>query len=81
MVSINDIVKFTETFAPLSTQCEWDNSGLLVNTKRDIEKVLLCLDITKDVVEEAKRKIAGHVGYIGIANISKIVDKYFYLDS
>lgn len=55
MVSINDIVKFTETFAPLSTQCEWDNSGLLVNAKRDIEKVLLCLDITNDVVEEAKK--------------------------
>ena len=32
-------------------------------------------------VEEAKRKIAGHVGYIRIANISKIVYKYFYLNS
>ena len=54
MVSINDIIKFTETFAPLSTQCEWDNSGLLVNTKRGVTKALLCLDITNEVVEEAK---------------------------
>ncbi len=54
MVSINDIINFTETFAPLSTQCEWDNSGLLVNTKRGVTKVLLCLDITKDVVTEAE---------------------------
>ena len=31
-------------------------------------------------VEETKRKLAGHAGYIGIANIERIVDKYFYLD-
>lgn len=55
MVSLNEIIKFTESFAPLCTQCEWDNSGLLVSAEdKNITKVLLCLDITKAVVNEAK---------------------------
>ncbi len=55
MTKVLDIINFTETFAPLSTQCEWDNSGLLVgNLDTQITKVLVCLDITHAVVEEAK---------------------------
>ena len=55
MTKVLDIINFTETFAPLNTQCEWDNSGLLVGNKdTEVKKVLLCLDITHAVVEEAK---------------------------
>lgn len=54
MATTTEILKFIDSFAPISTQCEWDNSGLLVNAQNDdIKKVLLCLDITKAVVEEA----------------------------
>ena len=55
MTKVLDIINFTETFAPLDTQCEWDNSGLLVgNSNTEITKVLVCLDITHAVVKEAK---------------------------
>ena len=56
MVTINDILNFTETFAPLHTQMDFDNSGLLVGDKdTTVTKVLVVLDITNEVVEEAKK--------------------------
>lgn len=54
MITVNDILNFTETFAPLNTQMEFDNSGLLVgdgDTK--VTKALVTLDITNEVVDEA----------------------------
>ena len=54
MITTKDIIDFTETFAPLDTQMDFDNSGLLVgdfDTK--ITKVLVTLDITNEVMEEA----------------------------
>lgn len=55
MTTVNDILKYTETFAPLCTAADFDNCGVLVgNTTQEVTKVLLALDITKDVVEEAK---------------------------
>ncbi len=54
MATTTEIFEFLNSFAPVSTQCEWDNSGLLVKaSKNDVKKVLLCLDITNDVVKEA----------------------------
>lgn len=56
MTLIKDILNYTETIAPLSTQAPWDNSGLLVGSPDlKVSKVLLCLDITKSVVAEAKK--------------------------
>lgn len=57
MNSLKDIFSFTETFAPLSLAEEWDNPGILIgNEDTPVSKVLLSLDITNDVVNEAKRK-------------------------
>ena len=45
---------------PFSRQENWDNSGLLINTGKKSEKVLVCLDVTEDVIlkaEEAEAKI------------------------
>ena len=45
---------------PFSRQENWDNSGLLINTGKKSEKVLVCLDVTEDVIlkaEEAGAKI------------------------
>ncbi|MDR0918048.1 MAG: Nif3-like dinuclear metal center hexameric protein [Oscillospiraceae bacterium] len=50
---IKEIYNFIETFAPFKLSSNYDNTGILVNTNRDIKKILLSLDITKDVVKEA----------------------------
>lgn len=56
MTTINDIINYFETFAPLSTQMDFDNSGLLIGDKSTtVTKVLLALDITADVVLEADK--------------------------
>ena len=54
MQKIKDILNYTETFAPLDTQMDFDNSGLLIGSiDESVSKVLLTLDITNSVVEEA----------------------------
>ncbi len=54
MTTIRDIMDFTEGFAPLSTAADFDNCGLLVgNADTPVSKVLLALDITPEVIEEA----------------------------
>ncbi len=53
MTTLKNIQETLETIAPLSLQCDWDNSGLLVDAYQPIERVLLCLDVTNEVVEEA----------------------------
>ncbi|MCI1720162.1 MAG: Nif3-like dinuclear metal center hexameric protein [Bacteroidales bacterium] len=52
-----DIAGAVEKFAPLSTQVEWDNSGFSVGDPQAVvHKVLIALDCTLDVVEEAVEK-------------------------
>ncbi len=54
MTYIKDIIKYTETFAPLETAMDFDNCGLLVGSDNtSVSKVLVALDITHKVVEEA----------------------------
>ncbi|MCR5265760.1 MAG: Nif3-like dinuclear metal center hexameric protein [Cyanobacteria bacterium RUI128] len=51
-----DLVHKIEKFAPLDTQEKWDCSGWLVCTKKnDINKVMLALTVTDDVVSQAKK--------------------------
>lgn len=46
-----------EAFAPLETQEKWDCSGWLVETeKTNVQKIMLCLTVTEDVVCQAKRQ-------------------------
>jgi dinuclear metal center YbgI/SA1388 family protein len=53
-MKIKDITNIVETFAPLALQEEYDNAGLLVGNPSLLAKgVLLCLDVTEDVIEEA----------------------------
>lgn len=52
-----EIVKRIENFAPLELAESWDCSGWLVETKNaNIQKVLLALTVTGDVVRQAKAK-------------------------
>lgn len=57
MTLIKDIVEFTEGFAPFDTAASFDNVGLLVGSEStEVTKALLALDITAEVVAEAKER-------------------------
>ncbi len=52
-----EIIKRIETYAPLELAESWDCSGWLVETeKKDIQKVMLALTVTDDVVKQAKEQ-------------------------
>ena len=54
MTTVNDICSIMEDFAPTNLAMDWDNVGLMLGrTNRKIEKVLLALDLTQEVVEQA----------------------------
>jgi len=62
MASISEIIGAIEELAPLSFQDDWDNSGLQVGGfEESCDKVLVCLDVTEEVVDEA---VSGHYGMI-----------------
>ncbi len=49
-----EITRYFETLYPLDLAYEWDNCGLQVGTLNNkVERVLVTLDITKNVVKEA----------------------------
>ncbi len=53
-MNIKDLTFELEKIAPLSLQEDYDNSGLLIgNNKSEINQVLICLDVTPEVIEEA----------------------------
>jgi len=57
MVRAKEIISFLDIMAPPSLAEDWDNVGLLVGSKeKEIRRVLLCLDVTTKVVEEAISK-------------------------
>ncbi|MBN2540665.1 MAG: Nif3-like dinuclear metal center hexameric protein [Bacilli bacterium] len=52
-----DIIKYFETHYPTELAYEWDNVGLQVGTlNHKTERVLVTLDVTKEVVKEAIQK-------------------------
>lgn len=54
MVTIEDVIKVLEDFAPLSAQEKWDNSGLCIGEpKTPLKGVLIGLDCTESLVDEA----------------------------
>jgi dinuclear metal center YbgI/SA1388 family protein len=53
-MQIKDLTSCIEAFAPLSLQEEYDNSGLLIGRPDyEVHRVLVCIDVTEPVVEEA----------------------------
>ena len=55
MATVRDIYNFIDSFAPFNIQEEWDNSGLLVGDEyAQVNKMLFALDITTDVINQAK---------------------------
>lgn len=56
-MTVGDIYTAIETFAPLQLQEDYDNAGLQVgNPEAPVSAVLLCLDVTEDIIEEAIRR-------------------------
>ncbi len=54
MTKIKDVINYLETFAPLAYQESYDNSGLLTgNTEDDANGVIISLDCTEPVIQEA----------------------------
>lgn len=54
MAKIKEIANALEMFAPLPLQDGYDNAGLQVGlTDAEVTGVLLCLDVTEDVIREA----------------------------
>jgi len=54
LMRISQIIETVEDFAPLDLQENYDNSGLQVgDTSQKVKGILLCLDVTEDVLEEA----------------------------
>ena len=54
MVIINDIYAFLNEIAPVRYQMDFDNAGFLVGDgSAAVERVLLALDITDEVIAEA----------------------------
>lgn len=56
-MKLKEIIAALERLAPLRLQDEWDNSGLQVGfPEAEVSRVLVCLDITEGVVDEAIAK-------------------------
>lgn len=57
MTHVRDIAAAIESVAPLSLQEDWDNSGLQVgDPDAEVTGVLVCLDVTPAVIDEAIEK-------------------------
>ena len=53
-MKIAEIIGYLESLSPLSLQEEYDNCGLLLGDPEcEFHKALLCLDLTREVMEEA----------------------------
>lgn len=54
MATVKDILEVIDSFAPFSTQEEYDNSGLIAGRASDCVSGVICaVDVTKKVIDEA----------------------------
>ena len=61
-MKVADICRIIEDFASLDKQEAYDNSGLQVgNPEAEVSGVLICLDITESVIDEAIAKACNMV--------------------
>ncbi len=53
-MKVLDVFNFIDSFAPFSSQEEWDNSGhLLGSLYTEVTKAVVCLDVNNDVIDYA----------------------------
>lgn len=54
MVTVKEISEYINSFAPYSTQCEWDNCGILVGDEnKEVKKIGFVLDLTSESLKDA----------------------------
>ena len=54
-MKVKEIYSFLDKIAPFNTAAEWDNCGLSVGSlDTEVTKILVALDVTADVIKEAK---------------------------
>lgn len=54
MTTVKNIYDYINSIAPFETQEEWDNAGFLIGEfRKEVKRVVLCLDVTKAVAEYA----------------------------
>lgn len=76
MVTVNDIFGYLEQMIPTYMKMEFDNPGFLAgNGAREVDRILLALDITDEVIEEAKNInaqliISHHPMFFELHNVS-----------
>ena len=74
MHKVIDIYRYMDSIIPFSAQEEWDNSGFLVGeSDKTVTKILVCLDITSQTVDEAQKLgceliVSHHPVFIGGLN-------------
>ena len=56
MITFAQFTEIVEQLAPLKYAYEWYNSGVQAHVHDEVSKVLVCLDMTKDTLREAKEK-------------------------
>ncbi|MHC4122720.1 MAG: Nif3-like dinuclear metal center hexameric protein [Planctomycetota bacterium] len=55
-MKLNQIAEKVEQIAPLNLAQDWDNVGLLIGDRqKEIKNILLTIDVTKEVLAEAKK--------------------------
>ena len=55
-MTVGEILSRIDALAPFASQEEWDNSGLLVGSAQDqVSGILVALDVTNPVIDEAYR--------------------------
>lgn len=59
MASAKQVYRILDEVIPFENQESWDNSGLLLDSGKDSGKVLVCLDVTSEAVEQAGKTGAG----------------------
>lgn len=76
MATVNDIFAYFEENVPSYMKMEFDNPGFLAgNGEREVQKVLTALDITDEVIEEAKQLgaqliVSHHPMFFELHNVS-----------
>ena len=76
MATVNNIFSYFEENVPTYMKMEFDNPGFLAgNGDREVKKVLLALDITDEVIDEAKRVnaqliVSHHPMFFELHNVS-----------
>lgn len=57
MPAVQEILSAIDALAPFATQCDWDNSGLLVGDRnKEVHRVAFALDLTQKTLQAAFEK-------------------------